>query len=374
MDFDYQCVCSGLGAVSVAWGDFARPVGFAEIDPFAAAVLAHRFAHVPNVGDLTTIAPRIESGELPAPSVLVGGTPCQAFSIAGKRGSMDDARGQLTLSFVKVANAIDAARFVRGQRACPVLWENVPGCLSTDDNAFGCLLAALAGEDLPLVAPRGKWSHAGYVFGPQRTIAWRVLDAQYFGVPQRRPRVFVVASAASGIDPLAVLFECEGLRRDSCTRREAADEVAGIAADRVGSEGPRLICASNAEGAKGLPYLTRSNIAKTVNNQTPLLAFDSRQDPVSSFDTFGALGSSLPQSQAIACGFEVRRLTPIECERLHGLPDDWTNVPWRGKPESPDSLRYAALGNSMAVPVMRWIGQRLLRAMKSPPYRLPKFQ
>lgn len=371
-DFDYLSVCSGIEAVSVAWDDFARAAAFAEINDFAAAVLAHRFPSVPNVGDMTTIAARILSGELPAPACLVGGTPCQAFSIAGKRGSLDDARGQLSLSFVEVANAIDSSRLVRGKRASVIVWENVPGCLSTDDNAFGCLLGALAGEAVPLVAPRGKWSHAGYVFGPQRAIAWRLLDAQYFGVPQRRPRVFVIASAASGIDPIAVLFEREGVRRDFVSRIKAADEVARIAARSIGSEGPRLICASNAEGSKGLPYLTRCNIAKTVNNQTPLLAFDSCQDPVSSFETFGALGSSLPQSQAVACGFDVRRLTPVECERLHGLPDDWTNVPWRGKLDAPDSLRYAALGNSMAVPVMRWIGRRIARAMKgSPPYCLP---
>lgn len=352
--FDYLCLCSGIAAASVAWEDFARPVAFSEIDLFAASVLAHRFPRVPNLGDMTKVADRIRRREVAAPACLVGGTPCQAFSIAGKRASLDDARGQLSLSFVEVANAIDSARFVRGQRACAAVWENVPGCLSTDDNAFGCLLGALAGEDVPLVAPRGKWSHAGYVHGPQRSIAWRVMDAQYFGVPQRRPRVFVVASAASGVDPLAVLFEREGLRRDSCASRKAADEVAGFAADRLGSEGPRLICASNAEGATGLPYLTRSNVAKTVNNQTPLLTFES--------------------GQLSGGGFDIRRLTPIECERLHGLPDDWTNIPWRGKPDAPDSLRYAALGNSMAVPVMRWIGERLFRAMKSPPYDLPKVE
>jgi DNA (cytosine-5)-methyltransferase 1 len=395
---DYLSVCSGIEAVSVAWHAFARPMAFAEIDPFAAAVLACRFPAVPNLGDMTTIADRIRRREVPAPSVLVGGTPCQAFSIAGKRASLDDARGQLSLSFVEVANAIDSTRFVRGKRACAVVWENVPGCLSTNDNAFGCFLAALAGEDAPLVAPGGKWSNAGYVYGPQRAIAWRVLDAQYFGVPQRRARVFVVASAASGVDPIKVLFECEGMRRDFTPGRQTQEEVAGTVGARIASGGKfcagfdvtealqsipavdvcptlragvnstggnrppgtdvdtadsLLICVSNAEGANGLPFLTRSNIAKTVNNQTPLLAFDCRQK----------------------YGFDVRRLTPIECERLQGFPDGWTNIPWRGNPDAPDSLRYAALGNSMAVPVMRWIGQRLARVMReSLPYQLPVWE
>lgn len=349
-DFGYLSVCSGIEAVSVAWEEFARAAAFAEINDFAAAVLAHRFPRVPNVGDLTTIAARILSGELPAPACLVGGTPCQAFSIAGKRASLDDARGQLSLSFVEVANAIDSIRIVRGKRASVIVWENVPGCLSTDDNAFGCLLGALAGEDLPLVAPRGRWANAGYVFGPQRTIAWRVLDAQYFGVPERRPRVFVIASAASGVDPIAVLFEREGMRRDSVAGSAAKEDFTRAHDVGLGSSHyARLTCITNSEGAAGLPYLTRSNIAKVVNNQTPLMSFiddDGREF--------------------------VRRLTPIECERLHGLPDDWTNIPWRGKLDAPDSLRYAALGNSMAVPVMRWIGRRIARALEAdPPYCLP---
>jgi DNA (cytosine-5)-methyltransferase 1 len=348
--FDYLSVCSGIESVSVAWDDLARPVAFAEIDPFAAAVLAHRFPRVPNVGDMTTVPARVRSGEIAAPAVVVGGTPCQAFSIAGKRASLDDARGQLSLSFVEVANAVDAARFIRGQRACSVIWENVPGCLSTDDNAFGCLLGALAGEDVPLVPAGAKWSHAGYVHGPQRTVAWRVMDAEYFGVPQRRPRVFVVGSAATGTNPLAVLFDGEGVRRDSCARGSAVEDFTRAHDVGVGiGHFAWLTCITNSEGAKGLPYLTRSNIAKTVNNQTPLMSF------------------------VDAGGREyVRRLTPMECERLHGLPDDWTNVPWRGKPDAPDSLRYAALGNSMAVPVMRWIGLRLSRVMTDcPPYVLP---
>ncbi|WP_261170926.1 DNA cytosine methyltransferase, partial [Serratia fonticola] len=134
-------------------------------------------------------------------------TPCQAFSIAGLRNGLKDARGQLTLSYVELADAIDDKRRQLGEEPAISVWENVPGVLNSKDNAFGCLLAALAGEDEPLQPSGGKWTNAGYVSGPKRTIAWIVKDAQYFGVAQRRRRVFVVASAREGFDPAAVLFE-----------------------------------------------------------------------------------------------------------------------------------------------------------------------
>ena len=146
---------------------------------------------------------------------------CQAFSVAGLRKSLDDARGNLSLTFCEIANEIDSARSIREEQPAIVFWENVPGVLNTKDNAFGCFLAGLAGEDDPLVAPGGKWKDAGCVYGPKRTIAWRVLDAQYFGLAQRRRRVFVVASARNDFDPCAVLFESDSLRRDTAPSREA---------------------------------------------------------------------------------------------------------------------------------------------------------
>jgi len=224
----FGSVCSGIEAASVAW----TPLGweaawFSEIEPFPCSVLSHHFPTVPNHGDMTTLPERIRSGEVEAPDVFCGGTPCQAFSVAGKRQSLDDARGNLSLIFCEVANAIDNVRHDRGEQPSIVFWENVPGVLNTKDNAFGCFLAGLAGEDEPLQPSGKRWPDAGCVLGPQRAVAWRVLDAQYFGLAQRRKRVFVVASARNGFDPAAVLFEFEGVRRDTAPSREAREEAAG---------------------------------------------------------------------------------------------------------------------------------------------------
>lgn len=220
----FGSICSGIEAASVAWQHLGWQASwFSEIEPFPSALLAHHYPNVPNLGDMSTLPDLITSGMIDAPDLLCGGTPCQAFSVAGLRKSLDDARGNLTLTFCEIANAIDSVR----SEPAVIFWENVPGVLNTPDNAFGCFLGALAGEDSPLIAPGGKWSNAGSVFGPQRTIAWRVLDAQYFGVAQRRRRVFVVASARKGFNPTEILFEFEGLRRDIAPSRETRKELAG---------------------------------------------------------------------------------------------------------------------------------------------------
>lgn len=428
MTIRYGSLCSGIEAASVAWELLGwQPAWFAEIEPFPCAVLAHHWPHVPNHGDMTQLVGKILNGSIEAPDVLVGGTPCQAFSVAGLRGSLDDERGNLTLTLIKILDAIDFIRTRNGQPPCILVWENVPGVLSTKDNAFGCFLGGLAGEDMPLEPAGKKWTNAGYVLGHKRRIAWRILDAQYFGVPQRRRRVFLVASAGSA-SPAEVLFERQGEAGHPAAGSEAWQNPATAAPagshwddptnphptlNQSGSGG--IIGQSNQEifsqrGGGLIPVRMRSfgdyiqdDTASTVKardskSATDLIVVHGRQDPCTSDQAFaldcqpsgntnvvcihgntigrqlhnGGNGTGAIQDgtsytltaadrHAVSDGLQVRRLTPIECERLQGFPDNHTLIPWRGKPaaECPDSPRYKAIGNSMAVPVMRFIGKRI---------------
>ena len=510
----FGSVCSGIEAASVAW----HPLGWkaawlSEIEPFPSAVLAHHYPDVPNLGDMTTLPERILSGEVEAPDLFCGGTPCQAFSVAGLRNSLDDARGNLSLTFVGIANAIDHVRSVRGNAPGIIFWENVPGVLSTKDNAFGCFLGALAGEDEPIIPSGEKWTNAGCVYGPQRAVAWRVLDAQYFGVAQRRKRVFVVASARDDFDPAAVLFEFDGLRRDTAPSRQTGQAIApcvtnGPPFSRTGNERveaeamvvqskqwpadiastldttfgtkqgledqhvnagcplfvpaqpisihPHCIGRAPEAGPQGKEYLLDGSAycmdgrgqpqaiaiqdirpvekaqngkgwnddgtaytvdthatqgvaqpiniyggnkrpdrpeggfyvrldedtSKTLDAATGLnptcsqggtavmqpIGLDEEQNAM--IDAFGTLKARTAgggfEGSVMTTTMQVRRLTPVECERLQGFPDGYTNIPWRKKLESPDGPRYKALGNSWAVPVVRWIGNRIQEALNAP--------
>nr|DAF35846.1 MAG TPA: Cytosine specific methyltransferase [Caudoviricetes sp.] len=409
----YGSVCSGIEAVSVAWEPLGwQPAWFAEIEPFPCAVLSHHWPHVPNHGDMTQLVGKILNGSVEAPDVLVGGTPCQAFSVAGLRGSLDDERGNLTLILIRILDAIDFIRARNGQPPCIIVWENVPGVLNTKDNAFGCFLGGLAGEDMPLEPAGQRWTNAGYVLGHKRRIAWRILDAKYFGVAQRRRRVFLVASAGSE-DPAEILFERQGEAGHPAAGAEAvqnpaADAPAGSHWDDPTNPHPTL----NQSGSGGLmPVRMRGfgdyiqdDTASTVKardhkDATDLIVVHGRQDPCTSDKAFtldcqhngntnvvcihgntigrqlhnGGNGTGAIQDgtsytltatdcHAVSDGLQVRRLAPVECERLQGFSDNHTQIPWRGKPaaDCPDSLRYKAIGNSMAVPVIRWLGTRII--------------
>lgn len=407
----YASAFDGIGAVHAAW----RPLGWrcawtSEIEPSACAVTDARWGDK-NLGDATRITKEMANAEGPL-DLLAGGTPCQSFSVAGHRRGLDDARGNLALVFLRL-----------GSLARPrwIVWENVPGVLSAQKGrAFGSVLGALA--------------ELGYGF------AWRVLDAQFFGVPQRRRRVFVVGYLGDWRPAAAVLFERESLCGNPAPRRKARAQVTGTLSSRTAAGGglgtdfetqggliPILEhgiyqCHGSNIGpmgtlrrgggnvTSGVPFVlahgqANSEIAEdgcptlNCNHEQPIV-FDCKSDArgsvgeisptLRSMNAAGGRGNGGgqvavafraagqeglvpgPMAPPIAAtdgggagpptimdkGFAVRRLTPRECERLQGFPDDYTLVEHRGKPMS-DSARYRLLGNSMAVPVMHWLGRRI---------------
>lgn len=394
--FTYGSVCSGIEAASVAWHDIGEPLWLSEIDKFPSAVLTHRYPTVPNLGDMTALPGIILNLTVPAPDVLVGGTPCQAFSVAGARRSLDDHRGNLTLALIHIMEAIDCVRRLERKPPCTLVWENVPGVLNTKDNAFGHFLGGLVGSDRALEPPRGRWTNSGMVRG-QREVVWRVLDAQYFGVAQRRRRVFLVAGAP-GQRIGEVLIERKRSHWDPSPGRVEEHQPTGYVESSFAQYRQSSIAAP-LRASRG-----------TVGGGSETLVVHGTQDPITSTNTALCLGRNNGQENIlldvarrsdVCCvaiagntigrqpatggngpGFDttgvsytltatdvhgvcdktiVRKLTPVECERLQGFPDDWTKVPYRGKSadDCPDSPRYKAIGNSMAVPVMRWIGKRL---------------
>ena len=436
----YLSVCSGVEAATVAWHPLGwDPIGYAEIETFPSAVLSHHYPTVPNLGDITKYKEWNTNGTV---ELLVGGTPCQAFSVAGLRKGLEDPRGNLTLVYTGILDRFKPKWFV---------WENVPGVLSSSGGRdFGSFLGAVA--------------ELGYGF------SYRVLDAQYFGVPQRRRRVFVVGCLGDWVSASKVLFEPDCLSRDTEESRKTRERTSSPASSSVrgnietfnrqshsqfgvdplastvkardhkqftdlvvyethpadsrvremgdvcqtvtsrwGTGGGNVPIALqdvsgrnkaqngrgwNDEGVsytldaaatQGVAYSIREDAIAGNFSATPLTvtpALQALRPSVQSHhaqtfiaqavDVYNqaidgdvtatitrAVGGSNTSGPKIMQSMAVRRLTPVECERLQGFPDNYTNIPWRGKPESPDSLRYKAMGNSMAVPCMKWIGERI---------------
>ena len=406
----YLSVCSGIEAATVAWNSVGfSPVGFSEIEKFPSAVLEHHYPHVENFGDMT----KFKEWNHAAFDILVGGTPCQSFSVAGLRKGLDDPRGNLMLTYLAIAAK---------HRPKWLVWENVPGVLSSNGGRdFAALLRGL--------------DELGYGW------AYRVLDAQYFGVAQRRRRVFVVGYLGNCRSSAAVLFERESLRRNTAPSRKAEEKAAptvgtGAPFSRTGNERVEIdayVTSSVAARMVAFGEYIADETASTLKQRdykdvTDIICFHPTQDPISNTNdvthTIGCGSSSgcstsaiavrtantnanghgvseelthtldRANGQAVICtapigldqehnamvnaygtllnkqhsgGFQgsvmqpdmqVRRLTPIECERLQGFPDNYTDIKPNGKP-TPDSPRYKALGNSMAVPCMNWIGKRI---------------
>ncbi len=401
----YGSVCSGVEAATVAWHGLGwEPQWFSEIEKFPSEVLQHHYPDVPNLGDMTKFK---EWSDDPI-DLLVGGTPCQSFSVAGLRKGLDDPRGNLMLTYVAIA-----ARY----RPRWLVWENVPGVLSSNRGRdFGTLLTAL-----------GK---IGYGF------AYRVLDAQYFGVAQRRRRVFVVGYLGDWRRAAAVLFERESMSGHPAPSREAKQETTGYTESSFGnySEGVGTVrAAGGTVGGGSETLVTDQASVNTItasygtggpDYETKPLVYGHAPATAGALDTqcgggklthqsannghliierdvigtltargLNAIGArdveegviqpvafpaemsgtqaastpeisptlSVGHTTAVADRLCVRRLTPIECERLQGFPDNYTQIPWRkkGAEDCPDGPRYKAMGNSMAVPVMRWIGERI---------------
>jgi DNA (cytosine-5)-methyltransferase 1 len=419
----YLSVCSGIEAATVAWHPLGwQAVAFGEIEKFPSQVLAHHYPDTPNWGDMTKFKEWPDADV----NVFVGGTPCQSFSVAGLRKGLGDPRGNLMLTYLAIA-----ARY----RPEWLVWENVPGVLSSNGGLdFASLLRGM-GE-------------LGYGF------AYRILDAQYFGVAQRRRRVFVVGYLGNWRPAAAVLFERHSLCGNPAPSREKREGAAAYAREgaEVGSLCARTgqsisvqdaaqghlipamhseLCPSlKARDAKGpssdgdgdgailVPMVQPIALAENTIGRKPEnggngdgfteegpmytlnatgvhgvaqpIAFSGQMSvPQTDVDMTQTLQAKNPMAVAQPIGWSeeltasvemagtlqyggqggrhdgvmtqamaVRRLTPKECERLQGFPDNYTDIKPKGK-ATPDGPRYKALGNSMAVPVMAWIGKRI---------------
>lgn len=293
---------------------------------------------IPNFGDITQITDA-DLETLGHVDVLEGGAPCQAFSVAGMRKGLKDERGNLSLAFCQLAERM---REINGLRY--IVFENVPGKLHDAENAFGCILAAFAGESRGELFPPGrKWPNSGYVLGTfGRSIAWRVLDSQFFGVAQRRRRLFAVCDFG-GERAQDILFEPQGRSRGDGS---SAPSWAGATSEFARS--PDLDQPHDFDFEAERLRRINSGVNKTDERPQKANRPSSR--------TTSLLAAVTDTDKTL----QVRRLTPRECERLQGFPDDWTLVPAIDEVPLADLPRYRAIGNSMSVPVMAFIGERLL--------------
>lgn len=311
-------VCSGIEAASVAWKPLEMVFEwFSEIAHFPARILKDKYPLVPNLGDMNGIVKKILKEEIAAPDILCGGTPCQAFSMAGWQKGLHDARGNLTLRFVDIIEANDKVRLQAGKSQTIVFWENVEGVLKDRTNAFGYLVSLLAGLCDAIFLK--KWPCAGIVQGPKRTVVWRVLDAKFFGLPQQRRRLYLLAAAPeTGLEK--ALFE-------RCKNAPGFGVNYPPGPLSFYKDGHHFELFREYSDCLYSAYGTKWNGNAAAYNGSLFVVQDGR----------------------------IRRFSPLECERLMGFPDNYTLLASARK-----TNRYQAIGNSWAVPVVRWLGRRLL--------------
>jgi DNA (cytosine-5)-methyltransferase 1 len=307
-------ICSGIEAASVAWKSFDLDFKwFSEIAEFPSKVLKTRYPSVVNLGDMNKLSSAIVSRRISSPDLICGGTPCQTFSTAGLKNGLNDSRGCLTLKFVEIVECNDRVRLEKGLSRSVVFWENVEGVLTDSTNSFGHFISLLSGFKNPINLT--KWPEAGFVRGLKRNVAWRVLDAKYFGLPQQRRRLYVLAGGKE-FNPESVVFEKlnGGFQKYPTFQLKFTKNVHSFEVFREYTD-----CLYSAYG-------TKWNGNAAANNGSLYIIQNER----------------------------IRRFSPLECERLMGLPDNYTDIPGSHK-----TNRYKAIGNSWAVPVVNWIGKRL---------------
>ena len=336
-EITFGSVCSGIEAAQLAFNPFGlKQVWSSEIAEFPCKVLEHHFPNVPNVGDMSNIPQLILDKKHIAPDLFCGGTPCQAFSLAGWKNGLADERGQLTMTFIEIANAIDTIRAKENKKPAIVLWENVEGVLNDKTNAFGNLIAGLAGYDTELTV--NKWAKSGVIFGKTRNVAWRVIDAKYFGLPQQRKRLYVLAGGTD-CRPDQILVEFDDKNVTNQYKPQVSRKTNGLGNLFDDFE------------------TTIADDEQVIFKEADKFEFFRKYTDClySAYGTkWNGNAAAYNGSLYVAQNDRIRRFTPLECERLMGFPDNYTLIKGNS-----DTNRYQAVGNSWAVPVVKWLGERI---------------
>jgi DNA (cytosine-5)-methyltransferase 1 len=330
----FGSVCSGIEASQLAFASYGfKQLWSSEIAEFPSKVLEHHFPEIPNVGDMLNIPDLILNRKIEAPDLYCGGTPCQAFSLAGWQNGLADERGQLTMTFIEIANAIDKIRLEDGKKRSVVLWENVEGALNDRTNAFGNFIAGLAGFEEEIKVKR--WTKSGYLEGKDRNVAWRVLDAKYFGLPHQRKRLYVLAGGKD-FKPDQALFEFDN-----------KDIIKELKLKKTPKSISSLFPENKSEKETEKVFYKNGVKLEVFREYTDCLyaAYGTKWN-----GNAAAYNGSLYVSE----NDRIRRLSPLECERLMGFPDNYTKVNGNS-----NTNRFQAVGNSWAVPVVKWIGSKI---------------